>query len=573
MTKKYLIVSIPILLYLSLKYLDIQIIPDFFGLIGVSAGDYFGLILNLTASVLGVLIAVVLLMFQMNKETFLRRKDENLMNKPMIVIIITVSLSILILGFISYVTILNFKTASDITLGYFIGILFIGFVALIFPAIIAILDELNTLKIVLDRIKGLTADSFFADNQRFNDYVSLEPGHPLHRIRHELIIAVRESDYEAYTKILSSLNQQAIELFGDAKNRILTNGILTGLTFIWQESIFEASRNNVQQFFKTLWDTIGGLYSYAVEKKTPLLHFQKIEDFIYEHIQFLGRNNLGDALSAGVWILADAFEKNLTANRPAQEEISSLYDLFEHTSDIPHNVDSSLQWDYIMRFIGFIHDIQSVAIRNQDRELYRTCQFHTNNVLNDISHQRFGNLGNYQEGALSMNILRTAEYLFGEALETGLTKTTLGFYEINTSFTKYAIDNKEFYVKEVMGMMSDFIIVSQRKGSLNSNTIQMFGAIGRHASKFFLGNDVANASIKFIVQTLKLMKEEIENTQLPGQVVNYQMIKKQLESQKDYLIRDKQGLDDAILTELQGLLTSFKSVAANKESNIVDWTV
>jgi hypothetical protein len=571
MNKKYLIFTTPILLYLGLKYWNLRIIPDFFGLYSAKADDYFGLILNLTASILGVLIAVVLLMFQMNKDTFLRRKGENFMEKPMIFIIVVVSLSILILGFVSFVTIPEFSNDSQLTLGYFIGYLFVGFIALIFPAISDILYELNTLKIVRDRIQALIANDFFQENQHPNDYITLDPDHSLYRIRHELIMAVRESDYEAYTEILSYLSKKATQLFGNADNRIVTDGILKGLTFIWQESIFEASRNNVQQFYKSLWDNIGALYSYASEKKAPLLHFQEIEHFIYEHIQFLGRNNMGDALTSGIWILADAFSKNLTTNRPSQEQISDIYDLFEHPNGNQHNIDASIQWDYIERFIGFIHDIQRIAISNQDRELYQMCNFHTNNILNDISHNFYGKLGNYQEGAISLKILGYGQYHLDQAFEAGLFKTTMGSDTINTSFTKYAIEKKEFYVKEIMKSISDYIIIAQRKGRLDRFTIQMFGAIGRHASKFYLNNDVASATIKFIVRTLKLMKDEVESNQLPEQKTNYEAIKRQLESQKDYLLLDNPNLDDPISTDIQNILADFMNVVADTENNIVSW--
>jgi len=572
MNKKYLIFTTPILLYLALKYWCPAIIPDLFGLYGTKADDYFGLILNLTASILGVLTAVVLLMFQMNKDTFLRRKGENFMDKPMILIIVLISLSILILGFVSFVTIPEFANGSQLTLGYFIGYLFVGFIALIFPAINAILDELNTLKIVRKRIQALNTTDFFQENQHPNDYIALDPDHTLHRIRHSLIMAVQESDYESYTEILTCLNDRVMQLFGNAANRRLTDSILKGLTFIWQESIFEASRNNVQQFYKSLWDTMGALYSYASIQKSPLLHFQEVQHFIYEYIQFLGRNNMGDALSSGVWVLADAFTKNLTTNRPPQEEITDLYDLFEHPNPNPHNVDASLQWDYIERFTGNIQSIQGIAIANEDRELYQTSNFHTNSILNDISHQIFGALGNYHEGAIALRIIGFGQYYVDEALDSRLFKTTMGSYTINTNFTKYAIEKKAFYVKEVLGSISDYIIVTQRKERLDSNTILQFGAIGRHASTLYSVNDVANASIKFIVKTLKRLKDEIESSQLPGQITNYESVKKQLESQKNYLLRDNPDLESPILGEIQTILDDFRTITTDSEKNIIEWS-
>lgn len=135
----------------------------------------------------------------------------------------------------------------------------------------------------------------------------------------------------------------------------------------------------------------------------------------------------------------------------------------------------------------------------------------------------------------------------------------------------YAIKKEEFYLREIMTSFSDFVITCQRKGYLDSWTIQMFGAIGRHASKFYVKNNVANITIKFIVGTLNLMKNEIESNQLPAQAVNYEAIKKQLESQKEFLLRNNLNLVDPILNEIQVILDGFKSVNKHSDNNIVKW--
>jgi len=99
----------------------------------------------------------------------------------------------------------------------------------------------------------------------------------------------------------------------------------------------------------------------------------------------------------------------------------------------------------------------------------------------------------------------------------------------------------------------------------------MFAAIGRHASKSYLENDVANTTIKFIVRTLKVMKDEIEKSQLPNELRNYLAIKKQLESQRDFLLRDNPNLDDLILNDLQDILVDFKDVETEPDRHIVVW--
>lgn len=568
---KPLIFLLPLLAYISLKYQTLSCFPDSLGLQRLDPGDYFGLILNITASVLGVLITVVLLMFQMNKDTLLRRKGENFMDKPMILTIIVVSLSILVLGFISYITIPKFLSSQDVTIGYLMGYLFIGFIALIFPAIKDILDELNTLKIAGDRIKSLVVTDFFRDEIQLNDYTSLGSDHPLSRIRHDLTIAVRDGDYEAYTQILSELNIQAGKLYGNGSNRILTHGIMNGLSYVWKESIFEASRNNIQQFFRSLWDTLGNLFADAATKKAPLLHFQELEHFIYEHIQFLSRNNMGDALTEGVWMLAEALGKNLGNNSPTQDQISELYHRYDDLEPVAHNINASMQWHYIKRFLKFIESIQLSAIENQDRELYQTCSFHSNSILNDIAQEIYPLLGDYQVADLAIDIIWHKKEFSENAIKAGLFNNTFSDFEINTHFISYAIRKQAFYLKELMSSTSDFMVTSQRNGNLAANTIVMFGAIGRHASAMYVGNEMANKVVGYVVRTFKQMKEDIELDPSPVKTPNYLEIKKQLESQKAFLIRDNPDLDAPILVQIADIISTFNAVEADTQTDIIPW--
>ncbi|MCX2583905.1 hypothetical protein [Pedobacter sp. MR22-3] len=568
---KPLIFLLPLLPYIFLKYQKLSCFPDALGLQRLDPGDYFGLILNITASVLGVLITVVLLMFQMNKDTLLRRKGENFTDKPMILTIIVVSLSILVLGFISYITIPKFLSSQDVTIGYLIGYLFIGFIALIFPAIKDILDELNTLKIAGDRIKSLVVTDFFRDEIQLNDYTSLGSDHPLSRIRHDLTIAVRNGDYEAYTQILSELNIQAGKLYGNGSNRILTHGIMNGLSYVWKESIFEASRNNIKQFYRSLWDTLGNLFADAATEKAPLLHFQELEHFIYEHIQFLSRNNMGDALTEGVWMLAEALGKNLGNNSPTQDQISELYHRYDDREPVAHNINASMQWHYIKRFLGFIESIQLSAIENQDRELYQTCGFHSNSILNDIAHETYPLLGDYQVADLAIDIIWHQKEFSKNAIKAGLFNNIFSGYEINTHFISYAIRKQAFYLKEVMRSISDFMVTSQRNGNLAADTIVMFGAIGRHACAMYVGNQMANKVVGYVVRTFKQMKDDIELDPSPVKTPNYLEIKKQLESQKAFLIRDNPDLDAPILIQIAEILSAFNTVESDTETDIVPW--
>lgn len=119
-----------------------------------NAPDYFQLLLNVTASIFGIIVTVTLLTFQLiAKDNPLRNKKDNLFNNPLIAATVSLPISIVILSLFSYLTIKDFKQDNNLTIGYFLGLLFITFIVFLSWAIRKILGISDTLKRAQEEIK------------------------------------------------------------------------------------------------------------------------------------------------------------------------------------------------------------------------------------------------------------------------------------------------------------------------------------------------------------------------------------------------------------------------------------
>lgn len=571
--KKYSFGFGAVIIYLLLKYFNPEIVPDYFNLSSLKSTDFFELLISSTASIFGILIAVILLTFEFVKHTAFRRKDENILTKSVVTNLVATAVVVIILSLLSYSTIPDFEQPNNLSIAYFLGFLFVGFIISIYPAAKGILETANSLKKTKEEIQNLTVEKFGEVLTLKNDkLISKNSDLALIRIRQELLTTVRECDYEAYATILEELNNKAIALIGKGENRQLTGVVSQGMIFIWNAGNFEALRVGNFQFYETIWESIEELYEYAAKEKIYLLHYEYVDFFLRDFIKFLSRNKLGDSLSSGIKVLATVFKQNLKFNCPPQEEINDLYYIFENGNKMQHYIDSSFQWDKINEFIALMQDIQTSAIENADKELFDTSTFELDYIVREIGDGDFENLKPYQEAYIVIGIISFQTYNGFNANEANLYKDTVRTFRIDTSFISDLIKNEKFYVGRILENISDFIINSQRKERLDDfRTLNYWGALGRHISKVYLTNKTAQKAIEYILDTFDKLKEEIEKNQLPNQAKNYNEIKKQFESLITWLQRDNEGKEIHILKRIEKAISEFEEVTGTTDFRIIKW--
>ena len=514
-----------------------------------------------------------MLTFEFVKHIAFRRKDENILTKALVTNLVATAVSIIILSLLSYSTIPDFKQSNNLSIAYFLGFLFTGFIVAIYPAAKGILETANALKKTIEEIKSLTVEKFAEVLTLQNvKFISKNSELSLIRIRQELLSSVRECDYEAYAAILEELNKKAIELIGKGQNRQLTRVVFRGMTFIWKAGNFEALRVGNFQFYETIWECIEELYEHAAKEKIFLLHYEEIDFFLGDFIKFLSRNKIGDALSSGVKVLSTIFKLNLKFNCPAQEEINYLYSMFKDGSKMLHHTDSNIQWDKVNEFVYLINNIQTSAIENIDKELFDTCRLELEYIIGEIGHNDFPNLKIYQEAYIVIRITSQQTYNGFIANEEKLFKESLWTFHIDTSFISELIKKERFYIGRILQDISDFIIKSQRKERLDDFiSLNYWGTLGRHISKFYLTNKTAQKAMDYILDTLDKLKEEIEINQLPNQAKNYHEIKKQFESLKIWLQKDNEGKEIPVMKRIEKTLGEFKEVIGATDFRIIKW--
>ncbi len=569
---KFYVFLLCALVYAVLKLFPFAFVSDLLNIETIGPSDYFYLLTEITASIFGILITVVLLTFQLLKPKALRRKDENILHNQSVSNFVALSTFIIIGSVYSYTSIHDFSTPNNITIAYFLLYLFVSFIILVFPVAVLILNEVNWLKKTEKEIQQLT----FKDYQnilplRFQRFQKNDFQNPLSKIGEELTSAIRDNDNDAVSAILQELNKKTKELIGDGTDRLTTSQLCDALTFIWSNGNAEALRSQNLYYYATVWASIEEIYEYAAQNKILLLHIQDIDSYIYTFIEFLAQNKLSESLTIGVNTLYEAFKVNLNNNCPPQKEISDLYRIFDKGNKVAGKMDSDMQWDHITRLLGHIVRIHRLSIELSEQQLYKSTLRSLTGIINEIEHGSFASMEVFKEAYIVIDLIRNMLYNAQNAMDKGMFKETSETYRIEGRVIAGFISKEKFYAKQVLESISDFIILNQRSERLTYwLTINMWGAIPRHTSKNYKNNKFIREATTFIFSSFVTMKEEIEKNQLPNQLKNYLEIKNQMNALKRTLLEDG-NKKSKLLKKIDLFINSFKRIESVPDFKIVKW--
>lgn len=129
--RKYWIFYLTGILYILLITVpldNIAFVPDFLNLSKLDSQNYFGMILGAIASIFGILMAVIILSVEFFKERLSKNNYVNPLERNTIQNTIHLSINIILLAFISYISIDKFDNSKNITLGYYIAFLFVVYI-------------------------------------------------------------------------------------------------------------------------------------------------------------------------------------------------------------------------------------------------------------------------------------------------------------------------------------------------------------------------------------------------------------------------------------------------------------
>lgn len=535
-----------LILFLIIRNNQVGFVSDFFNLSNFSketTNDYFKLIGSATATMFAILIAVITFGYELLGKSSRRRKRFNILNKWQLTAYSSLAVAIILISFYSAFTIHSLQHTKDLTTAYFVGITFISFIFLLFIFTIWLLSLSDTISEVKKMIIQSKEIDGYSDD-----------------IINELIYYIQEHDTDAFGKnILPQLNQHSLFLIGNAENRKRTNDILNSLIKVWETGNTEALRVGEQQYFNSIWSNIESIYKHAADNDALLLHYQPLEDFIRQQIEFLSVNNCISGLTNGVKKLSEIYLYQLQNNCPQEETINDLYWAYKNENAPNSTINTDLQWDHINGFLSEIGQIQKIAVDLKSKYLFEEAKFALNIILFDLRYSLSLKLGVYQEAFITNEIYSLQIYSALMALENKMYKNSADAYNFNDFAVAEYIKNEKIFSNAILKLVEEYILICQKNNQLDDIiTVNDLGGLGRVISIEYQNNKTVQSEFLTIVEILYKLKIEIQKEAKFNENKNYIEIKRELESLKSYLGKvNDSSITNKVVARIDEILNSF----------------
>jgi len=548
-------------------------VPDLLEMNKIEPKNFFSLLASTAASFLGILIAALLLTFQLLSRENKRRKERNILFNRWVISFGCLSIFLVAALIYSYVAIERFSAPTDLTIGYYLLIVFMVFIITIIPVVRIVLDETNSLKKTLQIISTLElADFRITEEAYFRDTWLSSPNRKLSIIKDEIVYAIRDNDNSGLHSLLTEFTNTATTFLHPMFTRNDCEAVINSWSFVCKDAETNAKKAVGLYFYEIVCGASQMLYQHAAMNRLPLMYYFRVQLFLRD----MAENLCKEGNVAGVKKLTETLNHSLKVhlqyNCPAEDNLYNLHRLYKQKR--PHyDVDSSIQWDGINDFITDLTGIKKYAIEYSSKEIFRDSGRNLEMLVRHIQHDDFPELGKLQRAYLLTSIISLGQvYLSEKALKEKLFPDTLYSYQLEGSTVAEVIVKDQLASKRILTSIGDHLINAMRDNQLNDWTLNSLGAIPRHTAKYYLSNQSVKDGTLYIFNVLLQMKKEIEREARPENKKIYDEIKSQLNALIGSLAENETEHEKIqLIKAIQKSLKNSKKIKGDSEFNIVPW--
>lgn len=594
-----------ILLFIIVSFSNIHFVPDYIDLFEtIKRKEVFELIIGSLSSILGIIISIILIRFEIVKQKLGRQVNEHLFKNTWFKSLNTFLLCTIFWALFAYL--FQNKLPSDIitTHAYITIYLFATSIILLFPATYHILTSSASLTIFQVEIKKLDDDFrkslITSKNIYFTKYYPLfdiDENTPLDILKRLSRNFVIENDFNATKFLLIHSAIHLIKWIGVSKDRIITNGNernfrlgtnfgnekdrdtigqkIDIVTSIWQSTISEAISNKNYEILNSIWNVLYDIHVHFAKNKMYVLYLESLDDFEEGFLNQLMENDLTSVLSNGVKYRSNVFKLHLKENCPDEKYLSNHFAFIyggKRDDSLIHNVSENVEWEHISSF----HKVGSIiqyAIYKDHLNLVSSSFFEIKSVIHDI--KRIETLSQNQKGVVLFKIYSTFSFEYLSAVRSNFFKNQ-SFHLTDLfdgSDVGEYVEENAIYHKRILTIVSDFVIESNMKSaSPYLNHINNMAVIGRFCSEKIKGDDRFLSTCFFVLDTLIHLKRAFEKLKIKSDV-RYSQVFEAIESIKDWHLAKNKKPNPKLIESCDELLSEFKKkrLKKNPQAHIIEW--
>ena len=551
-------------------------IPNILGISSVQiATTILSVIIGSLASVLGIIIAVILVAFEILRKSYniyafkTFFKDEKL-KELIILYIFTIIASLITLSTLSVP--LNSRSINLIYTSLF---LFIISLVILFPysrIIISSTKSKEKIKEIVDQIDYSTIHSlnYLRPSIPPSVYISQMEENPLFILSEVGIRTLKDDDRLTPKLILVECGNKLLKMLGDFPDS--KRGVINSFLIVFRNISRQAINLHQEGTLITVLDVIETLHNFCAENKTPWHELIELNQFISDFLQETLIAGLDEITSRGLYMIERIMKKHVEKNIPKEEEIWILHFHQNKNNKIKHDAKKDLQWEHVSNeYIRILSNITEKAIRLHKGETVRTGMHALSSVVSEVLNMQLGDLQKHF-------IIRWCCYYMKDltikSVEENLYTRVLAINPFSYLGIDRALDQKKEFSKEPLIRFCETLILLNKRNALDTFVLNELGAIGRSCVHKLDEHSLYKEALIFIVKTFNKLREDVEKEINNSNIKRiYIELRDQVFSLKRWM-KDYNKKDEEIEILIENTLSSFdyyEELKNELEKGIIKW--
>ncbi|MCB0549352.1 MAG: hypothetical protein KDD19_17370 [Phaeodactylibacter sp.] len=520
--------------YIFLLTTNIQIFPDFLGVLSTDYLSSLDLIIGSLASLSGIVIAVLIISYEILKSKVGRHSQRYFfgnLNLILLTFLFTFSISI---AFISKVLVSSsaFYIDNQLNVVYYSYLLFLGCLIFLVPVSIRILFSFNIYKVIREEIKRISLKEIF--NVSATPYYiagiefdSQKEKSPLAILR-ELAIKNLEKDYV----ITKAISREVAFRFIDILKEAIKENDRGELDFSIMKDYGSYVSKEMVYFFKPYVDILSGIISGAVRTNNNEVLDSIIIDFYYilgeasnlkldldqqkyvidsfvKYCITISKTKNEDLFHSSLTILEKVIIKSLKVNRLDEEKINELYESHKAPKG---DTEEGFKWTLIYdQWINAFQKILKDSIETNNEFAFNTVSIYILSLLGKMSKAQY--LGPLQKDYVVVRQYMHLCFNCLKAIKDGFnrSKITLGINSPLNSFITTAIRENSSHLRKLLLSTGNYIIELARLNAIDLGILFELEDILNWLQEK-QENKLAKQGLLYMLKIVASIKEQMEKS-------------------------------------------------------------
>lgn len=548
-------------------------LPNFLGIQNTSTAiTLLAVIVGALASILGIIIAVILVAFEILRKTYTTYAFKSFFHNERLRELFYLYISTIIFSTLTIASVSEPLDFHKIGLVYFSLFFFIVSVAILFPyskRIIASAQSKEGIQELVNQIdhSAISSFSYFRVGVPPSAYISVIEDNPIFILSEVAIRTLKDDDRLTPKLVLVESTNRLLKMLDTPTDRRMT---INAYLVIFRNTARQAIQSRQEGTLRTILDCVETIHSCCAEKQIPWHEVIELDETLNSILEESIKTGLDETGRAGLYTIERILEEHLDKNVPKESEIWTLH--IGSSKKIPVDHDKSNQWRHVST--GYIEMISSLVEKSIALKRGHVVGGGLTSLMSITSAVIDSKLGDLQKALIIWWSCYYAKTLILKCVDEGIYKEVTVLSPFNSSTINHALGKKVEYSRKLLLQFSELLFQLAQRNSLDPFILNELGTVGRGAVRKLGEDKIYKETLIFVSDVFSKLREIIEAAGLSEENKGiYLELHSQTESLRKWMQQHKKK-DQEVENTINDVLSKFDELQTFKKERrerLVRW--